>query len=249
MELLGSQRGGFFKRSPLRPDARDQQRHLPRHAPDVPKLIGMRGTDHQPAVLFLVPVMNSLGHDYEKRLAFHVQQLKVLRARVGGQAQDEDTLVLVLQERPQRVIPHVGTERHPVGAESAVQRVRVVTRRIADIPPLAIHDHRNLFRYPLADELQERQPFGAHRFVEGQIRFVRAHLVRGGIDDPMREVEHPLHGVGILLRHLLRIQVEPQTDHAAVLLLYFLQVLESGHQYFLTLPTRSATDPSFFRRR
>jgi hypothetical protein len=72
---------------------------------------------HQQAVAVAVPVARDrLRHALVQRHAAAVQVLEILRARVGGAAQQHHALVGAVEEGLHRVAAEVGIERDRVGA-------------------------------------------------------------------------------------------------------------------------------------
>ena len=70
--------------------------------------------------------------------------LQIARAGIGGAAEDEDALVLVTQERLERVAPQVRVHGHGVRPVALEGLSSVALGGVADVAPLAVEDHRDV---------------------------------------------------------------------------------------------------------
>jgi len=139
--------------------------------------------------------------------------LQLAAAGVGGFAEQENTFGGVFGERLQAVAPHVGVDRHRVGAIDAKGFPGIKRRRTPNVVALRVEDEE-LFGIDLADVLtggaQANEPVLAR--VMGKLRFVSDRVGRGGVDERTVEAEKRFRLVAQVNGQPREIRVEPHAE-------------------------------------
>ena len=145
------------------------------------------------------------------------QRLEVVAARVARPAeQDHATAAGVVEERFDRVGPHVRVDRDGVGAVAIERLAGVVGGGRADVAAFRVEDQRDvgIRRADVAADVLERILVALAGEV-GDLRLERARDVGGGVDDLPTEALGGVRRIGDRGGVAGRIGVEPDAEHRA----------------------------------
>ena len=73
-----------------------------------------------------------------------IKVLQIRAAGVGGSAENDHSLALMLQIRLNRILAHIGIDRYCIGPISFKGFHRVVLRSAANIPTFSIQNNRDI---------------------------------------------------------------------------------------------------------
>lgn len=178
----------------LRPDAWNEERHVRRDPAHARELVRRRSADHESAVVVRVPLGRHGDGDIQIERANILldEALELPGSRVRRPAQDEDALGLAVEERLERLGPHVGVHRDCVGLADVERERHVVIVRVADVGALGVEDDRNAWRMITdvrARLLERLDPLGSVGLVEGGVDLVRTHEIGRRLHDLIVETD------------------------------------------------------------
>ena len=136
--------------------------------------------------------------------------MEVGRPNIGGAAENENPLFLVLDEGLDRVVAQIWVHGSGIEAEGFKERFSICASGVTDIAPFGITDDRDRLRNVSHRLLQRLKPLNSHSFVKGKIGFVSTHQIAGGVYDALVELNHA-H-----TRHQLRVRIQPDAKKALV---------------------------------
>ncbi len=181
----------------LRADARNQEADLRVRQAQFAHLGGIGRADDEHEVAMLVPVRGRVVGDAPvQRPAVDHDVLKVACARIRGPTQDEGAAIGTGEERPHRVLAHIGIDRDRIRAVALERLARVRLGGIADVAALRVEDDERggCALADVADGCLELALF-AERAVERDLRLVGGRNIERRVDDAAAERQEGL-GIG-----------------------------------------------------
>ena len=169
----------------------------------------------------------------DQRLSFHRGQalvLQIIPARIGGAAEQESTLAVVLQVGRDRVKPHEGRQRDRIGAIALEGFDGVLLGGAADVTALGVQNHRHVGRRRLDVGHQPLElVFGAVGREVRDLGLERHGQIGGGVHDGGAEIEDPAGVAFQRTREARGIGVQAHTQQGTVLRFGALQHVGEGH--------------------
>ena len=194
----------------------------------------MRRTNYQPDIMLSVPFYRGLHHALVERLAAmwfagDLQTLKILRACIRRQREQEHAFALVAQERLDGIVAHVGVDGYRVEATLAEQRAGVLLGGIADVAALPVADGDYAARDMRQSFLDHAPTLVAECFVEREVELVGADEVVRRINDAAVEGQHSSRRAAEMARQLRRVGIQSDAEEGAGFLLCSSKALLKGH--------------------
>ena len=123
-----------------------------------------------------------------------------------------------MQERPDRIVTHIGRDGHGVGQIFGEKRPGVHLRRIPYVAPLRVGDnqHIGIALADIFDRPAEALPaLRAALLVKGHVRLIADGIGSRRVDDRPVESENGIVLRKQVARNLVHIGIEPHTEKAA----------------------------------
>ena len=221
----------FLQRAALGADTGNEQEMVGGHLADILKHTTLRSTNDIHHILVVSPLLALFQHFLKESLATGILcQLKVVRAFIARQRQQDHPFAIVAEERRHAVFTHVGSNGEGVDVVLFEEGFGVHLRRVADITAFGISNDEvvGVFLFQVVDSsLKGKDAVYTIGLIEGKVRFVGDTIGGSGVDDEGVELtegaEEIIFAVFLLrlvddaLGYLVDVRIKSNTEETLLL--------------------------------
>ena len=209
----------LFERTALRAHAGHEEEVIGDNATNVGKEAALRGTDHVHHAIGVGPLAAGAQHVLIEGTTFGIgDELEIMAALVGGERQEDDPTIGVIEEGGDGVFAHVGGDGERVDARLAEESAGIHGRSVADVAALGIGDDEliGMVRANVVDGFLIGLPtFHAEALVESKVGLVGHTVGGGGVDDGFVESKNGIFVLEQVSGDFLQVGVETDTEETA----------------------------------